>query len=119
MVKVREITRDTASAEWLEVLTARLPQNERELVVRADIWAQEHYAGSLHPAGTRWIEYVRAAAGILGALRVDPRRQLYDAPEEVHHQAHQEQRQPDEKHRRDLAKECAHDGLIGSASRKP
>ena len=71
MVKVREITRDTASAEWLEVLTARLPQNERELVVRADLWAQEHYAGSLHPAGTRWIEYVRAAAGILGALRVD------------------------------------------------
>ena len=71
MVKVREITRDTASAGWLEVLTVRLSQTERELVVRADLWAQEHYADSLHPAGTRWIEHVRAAAGILSALRVD------------------------------------------------
>ena len=71
MVKVRESTRDTASAEWLETLTARLPQPERELVVRADLWAQEHYAESLHPAGTRWIEHVRATVGVLGALRVD------------------------------------------------
>ena len=71
MVKVRDITRDTASAEWLEVLTARLPQTERELVARADLWAQAHYAGSLHPAGARWIEHVRATVGILGALRVD------------------------------------------------
>jgi GTP pyrophosphokinase len=71
MVKVRELTRDTATAEWLEVVTVRLSQTERELVVRADLWAQEHYADSLHPAGTRWIEHVRAAVGILGALRVD------------------------------------------------
>ncbi len=35
MVKVREITRDTASAEWMEALTARLTQDERELVGRA------------------------------------------------------------------------------------
>jgi GTP pyrophosphokinase len=71
MVKVREITRDTASAEWLEVVTVRLSQTERELVVRADLWAQKYYADSLHPAGTRWTEHVRAAAGILSALRVD------------------------------------------------
>lgn len=71
MVKVREITRDTASAEWLEAVTARLSQTERELVTRTDLWAQEHYADSLHPAGPRWIEHVRAAVGILSALRVD------------------------------------------------
>ena len=71
MVKVREITGDTASAEWLEVVTARLSQAERDLVARADLWSQEHYADSLHPAGTRWIEHVRAAVGILSALRVD------------------------------------------------
>lgn len=71
MVKVREITRDTASAEWLETVTARLSQTERELVKRADLWAREHYADSLHPTGTRWIEHVRAAVGVLSALRVD------------------------------------------------
>jgi len=71
MVKVREITSDTASAEWLEVVTVRLSQAERELVVRADLWAQEYYADSRHPAGTRWIEHVRSAVGILSALRVD------------------------------------------------
>ncbi|HEV8646879.1 MAG TPA: bifunctional (p)ppGpp synthetase/guanosine-3',5'-bis(diphosphate) 3'-pyrophosphohydrolase [Burkholderiales bacterium] len=71
MVKVREITRDIASAEWLEVVTLRLSQTERELVVRADLWAQDHYADSLNPAGTRWIEHVRAAVGVLSALRVD------------------------------------------------
>src|SRR5882672_9157163 len=62
MVKVREITSDTASAEWLEVVTVRLSQAERELVTRADLWAQEYYADSLHPAGMRWIEHVRDPA---------------------------------------------------------
>jgi GTP pyrophosphokinase len=71
MVKVREINRDTASAEWLEVVTARLSPAECELVMRADRWAQEYYADSLNPAGTRWIEHSRAAVGILSALRVD------------------------------------------------
>ncbi len=71
MVKVRQITRDTASAEWLEVVTARLSPTECELVMRADHWAQEYYADTLNPAGTRWIEHSRAAVGILGTLRVD------------------------------------------------
>jgi GTP pyrophosphokinase len=71
MVKVRAITRDPASAEWLEVVTVRLSQTERQLVARADLWAHGHYGDSLHPAGTRWIEHVRAAVGILGSLRVD------------------------------------------------
>ncbi len=71
MVKVREITRDTASAEWMEAVTVRLSQTERELVARADHWAQEYYADSVHPAGTRWIEHARAAVGVLSALRID------------------------------------------------
>jgi GTP pyrophosphokinase len=71
MVKVREITRDTASAEWLEVVTVRLSQAEREVVARADLWAQAYYADSRHPAGMRWIEHVRAAVGVLSSLRVD------------------------------------------------
>ena len=71
MVKVREITRGTTSAAWLEVVTVRLSQTERELVARTDLWAREHYADSRHPAGTRWIEHVRAAVGILSGLRVD------------------------------------------------
>ncbi len=71
MVKVRETTRDTTSALWLEEVTPRLSPAERELVGRADLWAQEYYADSLHPAGTRWIEHARAAVSILGALRVD------------------------------------------------
>lgn len=71
MVKVREITRDTASAEWLEVVMGRLTQTERERVTHADLRAQEYYGDSLHPAGTRWIGHVRAAVGILSAPRVD------------------------------------------------
>ena len=71
MVKVREITRDTSATSWLESVTVRLSQPERELVARAHLWAQEYYEGSLHPAGTPWIEHVRAAVGILSALRVD------------------------------------------------
>ncbi|MGQ0578537.1 MAG: RelA/SpoT family protein [Betaproteobacteria bacterium] len=71
MVKVREVSSDTAPAEWLEGVTARLSPTERELVARAELWAQEHYADSLHPAGRGWIEHVRAAVGILSTLRVD------------------------------------------------
>ncbi|HKQ23972.1 MAG TPA: bifunctional (p)ppGpp synthetase/guanosine-3',5'-bis(diphosphate) 3'-pyrophosphohydrolase [Burkholderiales bacterium] len=71
MVKVREIKRDTESSEWLEVVTLRLSQAERDLVARADLWAQENYADRVHPAGARWIEHVRAAAGTLSSLPVD------------------------------------------------
>jgi GTP pyrophosphokinase len=70
MVKLNDINRDIASEQWLEALTARLPQPERELVIRADDWAQLHYPGRMHPTGHLWIDHARAAAGILGSLRV-------------------------------------------------
>jgi len=71
MVKVSEIIRGTDAAEWLATVTGRLTQTERELVARADLWAQECYADRRHPTGTRWIEHARAAVGILSALRID------------------------------------------------
>jgi GTP pyrophosphokinase len=71
MVKVQEFTRDTASAEWLKAVTARLSPVDSDLVARAHLWAREQYGGNLHPAGTSWIDHVRAAVGILSALRVD------------------------------------------------
>jgi GTP pyrophosphokinase len=71
MVKVEEIPRATAPAEWLTGVTERLPQAESERVMRAQLWAREYYADSLHPSGACWIDHVRAAAGILSALRVD------------------------------------------------
>ena len=70
MVKLNDINRDIASEQWLEALTARLPQAERDLVIRADAWAQLHYPGRTHPTGQPWIDHARAAAGILGGLRV-------------------------------------------------
>jgi GTP pyrophosphokinase len=70
MVKLTDINRDIASEQWLEALTARLPQAERELVDRADDWAQQHYPGRVHPTGQPWIDHARAAAGILSGLRV-------------------------------------------------
>ncbi|HWH48169.1 MAG TPA: bifunctional (p)ppGpp synthetase/guanosine-3',5'-bis(diphosphate) 3'-pyrophosphohydrolase [Burkholderiales bacterium] len=71
MVKVQEFTRDTASAEWLKAVTARLSPVDGDLVTRAHLWAREQYGGNLHPAGTSWIDHARAAVGILSALRVD------------------------------------------------
>jgi GTP pyrophosphokinase len=70
MVKLTDINRDITSDQWLEALTARLPQPERELVIRADAWVQRHYPGREHPTGQSWMDHARAAAGILGGLRV-------------------------------------------------
>ena len=70
MVKLTDINRDIASDQWLDALTARLPQAERDLVVRADAWAQKYYPGNAHPTGQPWLDHARAAAGILGSLRV-------------------------------------------------
>ena len=71
MVKVTEITRDVQSSGWLEALTLRLPQPERDLVTRADAWAQELYGDRLHADGAPLIEHVRGAAGVLTGLKVD------------------------------------------------
>ncbi len=54
-----------------------------------------------------------------GALGVHPRRQLHDAPEEVHHQTHQDQREPDQEHPADVLEDRAHDLRIGSRGQKP
>src|SRR4249920_3142527 len=70
MVKLTDINRDITSGQWLEALTARLPQSERDVVLRADAWAQQNYAGSVHPTGQLWIDHARSAAGVLGGLRV-------------------------------------------------
>ncbi len=70
MVKLTDINRDITSGKWLEALTARLPQAERELVIRADAWAQQYYPGREHRTGRPWIDHARAASGILGSLRV-------------------------------------------------
>ncbi|HEX9449972.1 MAG TPA: bifunctional (p)ppGpp synthetase/guanosine-3',5'-bis(diphosphate) 3'-pyrophosphohydrolase [Burkholderiales bacterium] len=70
MVKLTDINRDITSGQWLETLTARLPPAERDLVIRADEWARQNYPGSGHPTGQPWIDHARAAAGILGGLRV-------------------------------------------------
>ncbi|HEY5929421.1 MAG TPA: bifunctional (p)ppGpp synthetase/guanosine-3',5'-bis(diphosphate) 3'-pyrophosphohydrolase [Burkholderiales bacterium] len=71
MVKVTEITRDVQSSGWLEALTSRLSQPERDLVARADAWAQENYAGLQHADGAPLVEHVRGAAGVLAGLKVD------------------------------------------------
>ena len=70
MVKLADVTRDIASDQWLEALTARMPRAERDLVIRADAWAQQNYADSVHPTGQSWIDHARSAAGVLGSLRV-------------------------------------------------
>ena len=70
MVKLADVNRDIASDQWLEVLTARMPRAERDIVIRADAWAQQNYAGSVHPTGQSWIDHARSAAGVLGSLRV-------------------------------------------------
>ena len=70
MVKLADVYRDIASEQWLEALTARMPRAERDLVIRADAWAQQNYAGSVHPTGQSWIDHARSAAGVLGSLRV-------------------------------------------------
>ncbi|MBI3530291.1 MAG: bifunctional (p)ppGpp synthetase/guanosine-3',5'-bis(diphosphate) 3'-pyrophosphohydrolase [Betaproteobacteria bacterium] len=70
MVKLTDINRDITSDQWLEALTARLPQAERDLVIRADAWAWQYYPGRKHRAGQPWIDHARAASGILGSLRV-------------------------------------------------
>ena len=70
MVKLADVNRDIASDQWLEALTARMPRAERDLVIRADAWAQQNYAGSVHPTGQSWIDHARSAAGVLGSLRV-------------------------------------------------
>src|SRR5258708_25800862 len=68
MVKLTDINRDITSGQWLETLTTRLPQAERDLVVRADAWARENYPGREHGTGQPWLDHARAAAGILGGL---------------------------------------------------
>ena len=70
MVKLSDINRDITSEQWLDALTARLPQAERDLVIRANSWAQQYYPGLKHRTGQPWIDHARAAAGILGGLRV-------------------------------------------------
>src|SRR5258705_5494465 len=70
MVRFTEVNRDITSDQWLEALTARLPQAERDLVMRADAWVQQRYPGREHPTGQPWMDHARAAAGILGGLRV-------------------------------------------------
>jgi len=70
MVKLTEIDPQEQSERWLDSLTARLPQPERDLVMRAHGWAQQHYPGRAHPTGQPWLDHARAAAGILGSLRV-------------------------------------------------
>jgi GTP pyrophosphokinase len=70
MVKLTDLNRDITSDQWLEALTARLPQAERDLVIRADAWSRQNYPGSEHPTGQPWFDHARAAAGILGSLRV-------------------------------------------------
>jgi|KBSMisStandDraft_5_1062788.scaffolds.fasta_scaffold10759_4 GTP pyrophosphokinase len=70
MVKLTEIDPQEQSERWLDSLTARLPQPERDLVMRAHGWAQQHYPGRAHATGQPWLDHVRAAAGILGSLRV-------------------------------------------------
>jgi len=70
MVKLTEIDPQEQSERWLDSLTARLPQPERDLVMRAHGWAQQHYPGRAHATGQPWLDHVRAAAGILGRLRV-------------------------------------------------
>jgi len=42
MVKLTEIDPQEQSERWLDSLTARLPQPERDLVMRAHGWAQQH-----------------------------------------------------------------------------
>ena len=70
MVKLSDINRDITSEQWLDALTARLPQAERDLVIRANSWAQQYYPGLKHRTGQPWIDHARAATGILGGLRV-------------------------------------------------
>jgi GTP pyrophosphokinase len=70
MVKLAGVNADIASAQWLETLTERLPQTERDLVIRADAWAQQHYADRIHPSGQPRQNHARGAAWTLGALRV-------------------------------------------------
>jgi GTP pyrophosphokinase len=70
MVKLTDINRDITSDQWLEGLTARLPEAERDLVIRADSWARQNYPGREHPTGHPWLDHARAAAGILASLRV-------------------------------------------------
>ena len=70
MVKLADVNADVASAQWLETLTARLPQAERDLVMRADAWAGQHYADRIHPSGQAWRHHARAAAWTVGGLRV-------------------------------------------------
>jgi GTP pyrophosphokinase len=70
MVKLAGVNADIASAQWLETLAARLPQSERDLAMRADAWAQQRYAGRIHPSGQPWQNHARGAAATLGALRV-------------------------------------------------
>jgi len=70
MVKIRDINGDITAEQRLDVLAARLPQSDRDLVIRADAWARQHYRGRVHPAGQPWMDHARAASGILGSLRV-------------------------------------------------
>ena len=70
MVKLTDVNRDITSGQWLEALTTRLPQVERDLVIRADAWARQNYPGHVHPTGQPWMDHARAASGILGSLRV-------------------------------------------------
>src|SRR3954465_13309419 len=70
MVKFTELHRNLTSDQWLEALTSRLAPVERELVVRADAWARQHYPGLLHFTGQPWLDHARGAAATLGTLRV-------------------------------------------------
>jgi GTP pyrophosphokinase len=71
MVKIADISRDIASGQWLDALTMRLSAPERDLVLRADAWASQHSFAGARTSGQSRLDHARAAAGILGSLRVD------------------------------------------------
>ncbi|MEX0959459.1 MAG: bifunctional (p)ppGpp synthetase/guanosine-3',5'-bis(diphosphate) 3'-pyrophosphohydrolase [Burkholderiales bacterium] len=51
---------------WLDALTVRLPEAERDLVARAHAYASRAYG-----EGGRMMAHARGVAGVLGALRMD------------------------------------------------
>ncbi len=96
-----------AGAELLEAL--RVAQEVDDLL-QLDLDLCQ--AGNVVPRDAR----ARSGGGALG---VDPRRELHDAPEEVHHQAHEDQREPDQEHAADVVEDRSHDQRIGSGGLKP
>src|SRR5258706_14485127 len=70
MVKFADTNLDIASDQWLEALSARLPQVERDLINRADAWARQFDSVHGHSSGQSSLDHARGAAGVLASLRV-------------------------------------------------